>query len=272
MERQYLINNLIAGVYTNSDKYMARFTKNWQENYDNLPLIYDVQEGKINENMEKLRHRFIETGKRYWLFMDEDILFNDNHVIETALKTMQENDLALCSVYETEDKNIWKNLDFSELNFAHITWVAGYFILIDSEKVGLLPFDVNLPTSHGNLADIEYSMNVIVNDGLIGIAPTMIYHEPKGYSHKIIKPFAITKENEKEVNKSVKHFLKHLDKKYLYGMPSIEIVFLDNGEIDINETIGHQYLKFKYPDIHKEVVARPHYKVEKTKGKFTNQI
>ena len=104
-------------------------------------------------------------------------------------------------------------------------------MLVDSEKVGLLPFDLSLPTEKGSLSDIEYCMNIIVNNGLIGIAPALIYHEINGYSPKIKNPFQITKENEEEVNKSVKIFLKNLDKKYLYGMPSIEIVFLDNGKI-----------------------------------------
>ena len=222
--------------------------------------------------MEKLRHRFIETGKRYWLFMDDDILFNNNQVIEIALKTMQENDLALSSVYETGDKTIFNNFDSTNLSFENITWSAGYFMLVDSEKVGLLPFDLNLPTTHGSLSDIEYCMNICINNGSIGIAPTMIYHENKGYSPTIKNPFQITKENEAEINKDVKKFLKNLDKKYMYGMPSIEIVFLDNGKIDHNETIGHQYLKFKYPDIHNLIVSRPHYNLALKNKPFTNQI
>ena len=272
MDRENLVNNLISGVYTNSDKYMARFTENWQEYYANLPLIYNVKEGKINENMERLRHKFIESGKRYWLFMDDDIIFNNNQVIEIALKTMQENDLALCSVYQTTDKTIFNNFDITDLSFENITWSAGYFMLVDSEKVGLLPFDLNLPTTHGSLSDIEYCMNICINNGLIGIAPTMIYHENKGYSPTIKNPFQITKENEQKVNKDVKKFLKNLDKKYMYGMPSIEIVFMDNGKIDHNETIGHQYLKFKYPDIHNIIVSRPHYNLALKNKPFSHTI
>ena len=75
MDRSFIENNLVAGVYTHRDKYFKQFTDNWQSHYINVELIYNIQEGKINENMEKLRHKFIETGKRYWLFMDEDILF-----------------------------------------------------------------------------------------------------------------------------------------------------------------------------------------------------
>ena len=54
-------------------------------------------------------------------------------------------------------------------------------------------------------------------------------------------------------------------------MPSIEIVFLDDGKIDINETIGQKYLKLKYPDIHNEVVSRPHYKLTEKRKPFTNK-
>ena len=39
MERDYLINNLVAGVYTNTDKNMKRFTENWETHYQNLELI-----------------------------------------------------------------------------------------------------------------------------------------------------------------------------------------------------------------------------------------
>mgnify|MGYP003143136189 CR=1 FL=1 len=81
MKRDYIENNLVAGVYTHHDKYFKKFTDNWSENYVNVQLIYNIQKGKINENMERLRHKFIETGKRYWLFLDEDILFPNNQVI-----------------------------------------------------------------------------------------------------------------------------------------------------------------------------------------------
>ena len=33
MERSYLENNLISGVYTNKDKYLKRFTENWNKYY-----------------------------------------------------------------------------------------------------------------------------------------------------------------------------------------------------------------------------------------------
>ena len=276
MDRDFIVENLIAGVYTHRDTYFKQFTENWQEYYANVNLIYNISEGKINENMEKLRHKFIDIKKRYWLFMDEDILFTQNDVIETALECMIKNDLNLVSVYQSTDMNIVPNFDCTKLEFNYLTWVAGYFMLVDSQKSGLVPIDLKLPTTHGSLSDIAYSMDIIKqSDGLIGIAPAIIYHEDKGYSPKVGNPFKITEKNKKNVDKKVKEFLKNLDKKLLFGNPKIEIVFLDNGDIDYNETIGHHYLKNKHSDIYHKVVARPSYynlKEVKRIKTFTNQL
>ena len=81
MDRSIIENNLVAGVYTHQDKYFKKFTENWSKYYTDIELIFNVNKGKINENMERLRHKFIESGKRYWLFMDEDIMFTRNDVI-----------------------------------------------------------------------------------------------------------------------------------------------------------------------------------------------
>lgn len=260
MDRSFIENNLVAGVYTNKDKYFKQFTENWDEYYGNIELIFQVNEGKINENMERLRHKFIESGKRYWLFMDDDILFTSNDVIETCLKHMKENDVQLITTYQSTNYDLVKKADPSNLTFEYICWAAGYFMLVDSKSCGLVPFDLNLPTSHGSLSDITYCMDLIVKeDALLGIAPALIYHEDDGYSEKVGVPFKINENNVKSVEKKVKKFFKNLDKKHLYNDPKMEIVFLENGDIDVNETIGHHYLKHKHPDIYHEIVARNHY-------------
>tara|TARA_R110000751_G_scaffold140353_1_gene244033 strand:- start:1 stop:852 length:852 start_codon:yes stop_codon:yes gene_type:complete len=271
MDRSFIENNLVAGVYTNNDKYFKKFTDNWKENYQNVELIYNVQAGKINENMERLRHKFIATGKRYWLFMDEDILFTRNDVIETCIKYMKKNDLDLITTYQTTDYELASKLDpriSINLPFEYITWSAGYFMLVDSKKCGLVPFDLNLPTTHGNLSDLAYCLDIIEQaDALIGIAPTMIYHADCGYSPKVTTPFKITNKNTPKVNANVRKFLKNLNESQYYGNRQIEIVFLGNGEIDENETIGGHYLKCKHPNIYKEIVARHHYNLVHTNKK-----
>lgn len=275
MDRSYLEQNLVAGVYTHHDKYFKKFTENWSENYVNVELIYNVHKGKINQNMERLRHNFIASGKRYWLFMDDDILFTKNDVIEIALQHLIDNDLHLITTYQSNNFDLAKKVDPSNLTFEYICWSAGYFMLVDSEKCGLVPFDLKLPTTHGSLSDITYCMDIIMNDpkdALIGIAPTMIYHADSGYSHKVGDPYKIDSENIDKVNKKVEKYLKSIDPKLMYGDPKIEIVFLSNGDIDENETIGHHYLKHKHPEIYHEIVARPHYNTLHVKDGFTTEI
>ena len=274
MDRSYLEDNLVAGVYTHHDKYFKKFTDNWTKNYVNVELIYNVDRGKINENMEKLRHKFIANGKRFWLFMDEDILFPNNQVIEIALDHMLTHNLDLITTYQTTDYDLAFKTKPSNLTFEYTTWSAGYFMLVDSHKCGFTPFDLNIPTTHGNLADLGYCLDIIENNNaLIGIAPTLIYHDDAGYSPKVRKPFEITETNKDLMKQSVETFLNDLNNKYLYGNPHIEIIFLDNGDIDRNETIGGHYLKNKHPNIYKEVVSRPHYDtIANSNKKFTNQI
>ena len=272
MDRDFIINNLAVGVYTNTDKYMSRFIKNWNKYYANVPLIYSVKDQKINENMESLRKEFIETGKRYWLFLDHDILFFENDIIETSLKYMIEKDCQLISCYETHDINIAKKNLIHNLNFTYLTWIKGYFMMVDSEKCLLTPFDLNIPTTSGNLADLTYCMdNIVQNNVLIGIAPVMIYHEKDGYS-QLPKKFVINNENSEIVNKNVNEYLHNLDPKYYYGNRNIEIVFFGDGSIDHNETIGHQYLKYKHPEIHNKVYVRPHYNSDHIKDEFNTKL
>jgi len=261
MDRDFIVNNLVAGVYTHHDKYFKKFTDNWNENYQNVELIYNIDAGKINENMEKLRHKFIATGKRYWLFCDEDIMFPNNQVIEKAMETMRINDLDLCTTYATSDHELSKNVNLSNLTFEFITWSAGYFMLVDSKKVGLTPFDLSIPTSHGNLADLGYCLDIIQNhNALIGIAPVIIYHDDAGYSPKVKSPYQITEEKLPKINKVVESFFKnYMHKELYYGNRKVEVVFFDDGSVDINETIGGHYLKCKHPNIYKEIVARHHY-------------
>ena len=47
MDRDFIIENLVGGVYTHQDKYFKKFTENWQEKYVNVELIYNITEGKI---------------------------------------------------------------------------------------------------------------------------------------------------------------------------------------------------------------------------------
>ena len=47
MDRSFIENNLVAGVYTHNDKYFKQFTENWQTFYTDVQLIYNIQKVDI---------------------------------------------------------------------------------------------------------------------------------------------------------------------------------------------------------------------------------
>ena len=85
MNTQFIKDNVVVGVYTNKEKYLTRFVKNFNTLYPDVELIYNVYDANINSNMEILRRDFAKTNKRYWLFLDDDILFCDKNTIGVAL-------------------------------------------------------------------------------------------------------------------------------------------------------------------------------------------
>ena len=251
MNTQFIKDNVVVGVYTNKEKYLTRFVKNFNTLYPDVELIYNVYDANINSNMEILRRDFAKTNKRYWLFLDDDILFCDKNTIGVALESLIENECALTTTYQITDLKLAQKINPSNLQFRNILWSAGYFMLVDSEKIGTVEFDRGLPTSYGSLADIEYCMKIHSIGHKIGISPTYIYHEDTGFSGKIGR-FDIEKADMREVNKSVHQFFKHLDKSLFYNQREMKIVFNQDGSIHKDQTIGHHYLKHKYPNLYQK--------------------
>ena len=249
--KDFITKNLVVGVYTNKDKYLNRFVESFNRLYPEVELIYNVYDAPISNNMEILRRDFKKTGKRYWVFLDDDILFCHDDTLKIALKSLIDNKCALTTTYQITDFNLKNLIKNKDLEFRQILWSAGYFMLVDSEQIGDIEFDRSLPTSHGSVADIEYCMNLHSRGYKIGISPTYIYHEDDGFSGKIGK-FDIENADIKEVNKNVNHFFKHLDKSLFYNQREMKVVFKGDGSIHKDQTIGHHYLKYKYPTLYKK--------------------
>lgn len=245
-----LKNNVVVGVYTNKEKYLRRFVENFNALYPDVELIYNVYDAPISNNMEILRRDFKKTGKRYWLFLDDDILFCSADTIKKALSYLKKPDYALTTTYQITDLHL-TYINPSNLQFRDILWSAGYFMLVDSHKIGDIEFDRSLPTSRGSLADIEYCMQINQAGFKIGIIPDYVYHEDSGYSEKIGK-FDLDKADISEVNKNVNQFFKSLNTKFFYDQREMKVVFREDGSIHRDQTIGHHYLKHKYPKLYKE--------------------
>jgi hypothetical protein len=184
MSLNALEKDCIMGTFTNKGeepylKYLRASVKNF------LPEIPFVTISNspypINKNMSLLQNKFFESGKRYHVYFDDDIIILNSDIIKNALSLLVREKYGIVSVYSTFDKKVLESpynprgfgLTARDHNFA-----VGYFIMVDNKKVGNILPDLNLPDP--NLAiDADFSIAVRATGYKIGISEDYVYHAQK---------------------------------------------------------------------------------------------
>lgn len=174
-----LEQDTVMGTFTNSTKYISDLWKSSNEQLPNVQFITRFSDSKIVENMNLLRKDFVRSGKRYWIFLDHDIQFLNKDIVNNALKTMVRKKAGMVTVYMTGDtKVLAEEYGKAGLLEHQTTWGVGYFIMVDSFKVGDVLADINLPC-HNTGIDISYSMDVKNKGYEIWASPDYVYHTKK---------------------------------------------------------------------------------------------
>ena len=170
------------GTFTHRCDYLPAL---WQSAAQHLPqvdFITVLRTGTIRENMARLRNEFLASGKRYWVFLDDDIQFLNAEIIEHALEVMQGEGYAAMHAYSMfEPEALSTPYDpgrYPGVVAREAAWATGYFIMVDSHKVGHIEPDANLPD--GNTAvDTSYSVAIRAAGYRIGMTPDYVYHTLK---------------------------------------------------------------------------------------------
>lgn len=191
-----LLQDLVIGTFTNSREYLPRFEESLSKYCADIPYILQFADAPINRNFEDLRQKFIQSGKRYWLFLDHDIQFVSSDTIRIALETMIRRRFALVGVYSTYILDYRAKPD--ELVEKEVGWVPGYFQLVDSRRVGDIGSDLQLPFPNQSI-DTSYCVSIQSKGYKIGIAPSWVYHQYKPLS--LSYHHVITQTNEYLMNK-----------------------------------------------------------------------
>jgi hypothetical protein len=174
-----LEKDVVMGTFTHRETYLPGLCESIREHLPHILFVLQLANQPINVNFNALREKFIQTGKRFWLFLDDDIKFLFPDTIRVALETMLRNRYAMVGVYSTFDPEFVCNP--KELNEREVNWLPGYFQLVDSSLVGHIQADMDLPD--GNTAiDTSYSVRIKQNGNKIGMAPTYVYHTYKSGS------------------------------------------------------------------------------------------
>jgi glycosyltransferase involved in cell wall biosynthesis len=174
-----LEQDVVIGTFTNKSTQITKLWESAHKHVPNVKFITRFHRGGINAGMSLLREDFLATGKRYWVFLDDDIQFLNPDIINNALRTLISGKYGAVSVYSTFDtESLTKPYDASKLVAREARWATGYFIMVDSHKVGQVLPDMNLPDANTSI-DTSYSVSIRAAGYNIGISPDYVYHFKK---------------------------------------------------------------------------------------------
>jgi Uncharacterized protein conserved in bacteria len=172
----------VIGTFTNKpDTYLPNLWASARKHIPNIQFITHIQYGKINEGMTLLREDFIKTGKRFWCFLDDDIQFLNPDIIKNALNTMLAGKYAgvhAYSIFDESSLTVPYNPTHPRLVVRQCKWMTGYFVFVDSQKVGNILPDMNLPDGNTSV-DTSYSVSIRAAGFDIGMTPDYVYHVKK---------------------------------------------------------------------------------------------
>ena len=167
-----LEDDIVIGTFTHRTELLPIIYESAKINFPNVEFITQLANLPINANMEELRKKFIKTGKRFWVFLDDDIKFLYPDTLKIAVQTLIRGRYGLVGVYSTYDP--YYNHD-GYLVEKESGWVPGYFQMVDSYKYGDVQPDLNLPDPCTAI-DTSYCVSIRAKGGKVALAPSCVYH------------------------------------------------------------------------------------------------
>jgi hypothetical protein len=164
------------GTFTNKATCIVDLWKSVNKYIPHIKFMTRFNRGGINLGMSLLREDFVASGKRYWCFLDDDIQFLNSDIIKNALELLVKEKYGAVTVYSTFNTDVFsKPYDASKLISRSAKWAVGYFIMVDSHKVGNILPDMNLPDPNTSI-DTSYSVDIRMAGYDIGMSSDYVYH------------------------------------------------------------------------------------------------
>jgi hypothetical protein len=174
-----LLNDCIMGTFTNRESFLPRLQESITKYLPDIPFIVVHHKGSVNTGMTLLQKKFRESKKRFVIYCDDDIVFLNCDIIKNALEFLVASHFAAVTCYMTYDESVLtSSYDNSNLQ-SHITSVlVGYFMLIDTFRVGHIVPDLNLPFGHISV-DTQFGLEIQCDGWEIGISKDYVWHQHK---------------------------------------------------------------------------------------------
>lgn len=171
-----LESDVVMGTFTHRTTYLDSLVTSTKRFLSQIPFIIKVNNGPINKNMELLRQDFLNTNKRFWVFLDDDIKFLERDTIDLAVKNLLRFKFGLIGAYSTYDPNYI--VGSKKLECKEVGWIPGYFMMLDSKYLSDITPDLNLPDACTSI-DTSFCMSVRMRGYKIGVSPSVVYHRWK---------------------------------------------------------------------------------------------
>jgi hypothetical protein len=174
-------NDVAIGTFTNKTTCIVDLWKSALQYLPKVQFVTRFNDGPINTGMFLLREDFIKTGKRFWVFLDDDIQFLNSEIVRNAISVLLRTKSGAVSVYSTFSKDALSenyNSTNPTLEVRPVGWAVGYFIMIDSWRVGEVLPDMALPYPNQSI-DTSYSIEIMKAGYNIYISNDYVYHTYK---------------------------------------------------------------------------------------------
>lgn len=172
----------VMGTFTHRTDYLPGLWASAAKHLPGVEFSTRIQHRSINEGMALLRRNFIASGKRYWVFLDDDIQFLAPGIVDRAIRHLIAGGYSAMSVYSKfEQEALSEAYDPARYGLTEAretAWATGYFILVDSHRVGHIEPDLNLPDGNTSV-DTSYSVAMRAEGHKIGLSPDYVYHTLK---------------------------------------------------------------------------------------------
>ena len=244
-------------TYTNRDTYLDRLNKSYSKFYKGEIFILKQNENVYNNFYELISLiKTMYSDYDYILVVDDDIEFLNDTTINDTINFMEKNNISLAGAYMTFEDSYSSDVKA----VLDVGWIWGYYMMFKFED---LPDIENLYRRESKFMncetidlnkvahqDIDFSFRFLEAGKKIGVAPVVVKHLPhynQRKKEKINDPVRlklIAKENAVEFYKANKLY---------FNSEKIDIYFLENGELDLDATLGRYFLKKQFKDYEKYI-------------------
>jgi hypothetical protein len=174
-----LLKDLIMGVFCNRVMYLERLKESIDRYFPNIPLIVIQHDGTILDGYVNLMDSFEKSGKRFFLWMDDDIVILNPEIIQNTLQVLVNGKYAAVIAHMTHNISALKSIyDPSSLTSHVESVLMGYFMIVDSWRVRGIKPDPNLPYPNISV-ETDYGMAIQASGYELGIVADYVYHEHK---------------------------------------------------------------------------------------------